>query len=269
MNLINTKNSIKEIFKKNLIRNVLKNNNSKESEVYNYNKSDNLTENLLLFQEKTVKDILIPRINLSAVKVDITQEELCKHIVNRPHTRTIVYQNNLDEVIGFIHIKDLIPILVEGKKIEIKKLLRSPIITPPSMKIITLLSKMKQAHTQIAIVIDEYGSTDGIVTIEDIIEEMFGPIYDEHDDKLKKDHYQFINKNTLLTSGFTEIEEIENILKVTLKEKNDHFETIGGFILAKMGYVPTKGSKIIYKDINFEVLDSTARAVKKVKITFS
>jgi CBS domain containing-hemolysin-like protein len=106
---------------------------------------------------------------------------LSKAIIARPHTRTIVYQDNIDNIVGFIHIKDLFKVIASGKKSSVKDIIRQPLLTASSTKLIDLLVEMRRKRTHMSIVVDEYGSTEGIATIEDIVEEIVGEIEDEHD----------------------------------------------------------------------------------------
>ena len=236
------------------------------------NKKVNLEEkdilhNFLKFSSKTVEDIMIPRSDISAVKHDISLEELNQVIVKFPHTRTLVYEDNLDNIIGFIHIKDIFKVLAKKQNFYLKKLLRKHIIAAHSMRLITLLQEMQKKRTHIAIVVDEYGGTDGIITSEDIVEEVFGRIDDEHDEKLASDSYKILNSNTILSSGRVKVEELEALLNIKLKNDDDEFDTIGGLVLAKVGNVPVVGTKIeITNQIELEVIDATPRTLKKVKL---
>ena len=236
------------------------------------NKKVNLEEkdilhNFLKFSSKTLEDIMIPRSDISAVKHDISLEELNQVIVKFPHTRTLVYEDNLDNIIGFIHIKDIFKVLAKKQNFYLKKLLRKHIIAAHSMRLITLLQEMQKKRTHIAIVVDEYGGTDGIITSEDIVEEVFGRIDDEHDEKLASDSYKILNSNTILSSGRVKVEELEALLNIKLKNDDDEFDTIGGLVLAKVGNVPVVGTKIeITNQIELEVIDATPRTLKKVKL---
>jgi CBS domain containing-hemolysin-like protein len=228
-----------------------------------------IINNLGSFSEKTIEDIMIPRSDIISVDVSCTLEELSKSIVEHAHTRTLVYQEHLDNILGFVHIKDLFAIIVESKKFSLRKLVRKHIVAPHSMKLTDLLTQMQRSCTHIAVVVDEYGGTDGIVTIEDIIEEIVGNINDEHDIGEDED-YKIIKPGLIIASARMEIEELENILGINIAAEDDEFDTIGGFIMAKSGSVLEKGKKIqITDDVLVEILDSTPRAIKQVKITYT
>ena len=225
--------------------------------------------NFLKFGSKTVEQVMIPRSDISAVKQNATLDELNLALMTYSHTRTLVYADNLDNIIGFIHIKDLFKVMAKKQDFQLKKLIRKPIISAPSMKLIDLLVEMQRKRTHISVVVDEYGGTDGIVTIEDIMEEIVGRIDDEHDEKLESDSYKIISANTIIASARVEVEDLEKILGVKLKEDDDEFDTIGGLVLAKVGHVPLPGTKIEIASANveIEVIDAGPRGLKQVKLT--
>ena len=137
------------------------------------------------------------------------------------------------------------------------------------MKLIDLLAQMQVNRTHIAVVVDEYGGTDGIVTIEDIMEEIVGRIDDEHDIDEDVDSYKNLRPGLLVASARVEIEELENVIGVTLKSEHDEFDTIGGLVMAKVGNVPEKGDVIDLDDgVIVEIIESTPRTIKQMKITY-
>ena len=231
---------------------------------------DAFVENFDALYEKTLADIMVTRSDIFAVNFNTTLSALAKAVVQSTHTRTLVYENSLDNIIGFIHIKDLFKIIsTKGAKrgYDIRKLLRPHIIAPHSMKLINLLHKMQQDRTHIAVVVDEYGGTDGILTIEDIMEEVFGNIDDEHDKATNIKEYRMLSDGILITSARVGVEELENLLSINLKNENDEFDTIGGLVMSKSGNVPAKGDVIdIGNKIKIEILDATPRILKQLKV---
>ncbi|CAN0602244.1 unnamed protein product [Ectocarpus sp. 12 AP-2014] len=138
------------------------------------------------------------------------------------------------------------------------------------MKLIDLLTRMKERRTHIAVIVDEYGGTDGIVTIEDIMEEIVGKIEDEHDIDEEIDSYKILRSGLLVASARVEIEELENIIGIKLKTEHDEFDTIGGLVMAKVGSVPEKGEVIDLDDgVIVEIIESTPRTIKQMKITYT
>lgn len=228
-----------------------------------------IINNIGSFSEKTLEDIMIPRSDIISVGVDATLEELSELIVKHAHTRTLIYQERLDNIIGFIHIKDLFEVIVQSKKFNLKRLIRKHIVSPHSMKLIDLLAQMQRSRTHIAIIVDEYGGTDGLVTIEDIIEEIVGNIDDEHDIGVDED-YKILKPGLIVTSARVEIEDLENVLGVQISHIDDEFDTIGGLVMARSGSVPEKGEVIhITDDIIAEILEATPRTIKQIKITYT
>lgn len=231
-------------------------------------KNEEFRDNFESFATKTVEEVMVPRSDIVAVSDDIEMNELSKVITEHNHTRTLVYRENLDKIIGFIHIKDLFEVLAAKRKFNIKKLTRKHLVSPTSMLLIDLLMQMQFKRTHIAVVVDEYGGTDGIVTIEDIMEAIVGPIDDEHDE-LDNDSFKIIKPGEILTSARVELGEIEKIVGVRLTEEETEFDTIGGLVLAKSGSVPSKGDIIeLSDDVVVEVMDATPRTITQLKMTY-
>ncbi len=228
----------------------------------------NIFRNFLLFGHKTVAKVMIPRSDIGTVSLDSSAEELSKIILENGHTRTLVYEDTLDNIIGFVHIKDLFNSFVLKKEFNLKKLVRKHIIAAPSMKLVDLLAEMRKRRTHIAVILDEYGGTDGMVTIEDVMEEIVGQIEDEHDAEDKViEHYKIVNPHTILCNARVDIEEIEKILKIKLKKQDDYFETVGGLVLARAGHVPKSGATILIEDNVFaKIVEANSRTIKTIKL---
>lgn len=229
-------------------------------------REQDLISNFLRFRYKIIEDVMIPRSDVVAVSESVSLDELNDVIVKLAHTRILVYRETLDRIIGFIHTKDLFKVMTEKQPFELQKLIRKAIIATHSMKLSDLLSEMQNKHIHIAVVVDEYGGTDGIVTIEDIMEEIVGRIDDEHDSD-DSDDYKVIGPNTILCNARVEVEVIESLLKINLKNAEDEFDTIGGLVLAKVGTVPLPGTIVsISQNVAIEVTDASPRVLKQVKI---
>lgn len=231
-------------------------------------KEKHILSNFLEFCNDSVEDVMIPRSDIFAVNVGISLVDLSKKIMDTGHARTLVYEDNLDNIIGFVHIKDLFKVIASAKpSFNLRKLLRSPIAAAPSMKLIDLLAEMQKSRTHIAIIVDEYGGTDGIATIEDIIESIVGKIEDEHDNDKDDPRYQIIKPGEILADARVEIEDLEFALNITLKNEDDDCDTIGGLILARMGHMPEKGATIALSDnVSALIIDAEARLLKKIKL---
>jgi CBS domain containing-hemolysin-like protein len=253
-------------------------NNNLSSKKYEIAK-EKIVNNYEQFSLKTAQDVMIPRSEIIDVTVDVKLEDLNKTINLHSNTRTLVFEDNLDKIIGFIHIKDLFEILTHSNLSNVKpnnsenfttkKILRKHIVCPYSMKLIDLLTQMQVHRTHIAVVVDEYGCTDGIITIEDVIEEIIGEIDDEHDE-IEVNNFNLIKPGTIITNARVEIQEIEEMLGVKLDFKDSEFDTIGGLVMAKAGRVPSNGQIIeLSESLTAEILDASPRTVNKVKLVLS
>lgn len=229
-----------------------------------------MLHNVLSFGDTKVSDIMIPRTDISSVPVDITLVELKAHILEQQHTRIPVYEETLDQLLGFIHVKDLLPMLGGEKEYNLREVMRDVLFVPPSMRIMDLLIKMRHAGSHLAIVVDEYGGTDGLVTMENLFEEIVGDIQDEHDeDEEQEDKITRISDNMFEVNARIRIEKLEKELGLNLvtEEKEDDFDTLGGLIFFQLGRVPAKGESVQHiSGVKFNIIEADPRRIKKVQI---
>ncbi|MBV8938579.1 MAG: HlyC/CorC family transporter [Alphaproteobacteria bacterium] len=229
-----------------------------------------MLRNVLSFGDITVHDIMIPRMDIIAVADDIEMEELKRHVVEEGHTRFPVYHESLDRVEGFLHIKDLFPVLAGDQSFDLKRILRPMLFVPPSMKIIDLLVSMRRRGSHMAIVVDEYGGTDGLVTLEDLFEEIVGDIQDEHDDEAAIKDIVRTADGVFEADARVRIEKLEQVLGVDLLEtrEEEEFDTLGGLIVFDLGRMPEVGEVVHHDDsgVSFEILEADPRCVKRVRI---
>ena len=237
-----------------------------------------MVRNIINIEDTKVNDVMTPRTDVVAVQYDSSLGEIKKLIIQSEHSRIPVFKRNLDNIVGFIHSKDLAKFIgcEDGAKQEIFKIhniIRKILYVPHSMRIIDLLLKMRSSRVHIAIVLDEYGGTDGLVSIEDIVEEIVGEIEDEHDIpgdniylRIKK-----IDENILQIGGRVEIEKIADFLeeKISLQDIESDFDTVGGLVFAIFKKVPEIGEIHNYNGLSFKILDADARSVKLVEISKS
>lgn len=241
-----------------------------EPEKINLSGNLNFEKNLDNFTNQTAENIMIPRSDIFAVSKNIKQNELLDLIVKNNHTRTLVYHENLDNIIGFIHIKDLFKMVTQGEKYNLTSLIRKHIVCPYSMKLVNLLQQMQKNRTHIAVIVDEYGGTDGIITIEDLMEEIFGRIDDEHDVSIEESDLKVLSPEVVMVNARIEIEEIERLLSISLRNEDDDFETIGGLVISKLGHIPRPGDIVeVSEGVKIEVTDATPRNIKQLKIIIS
>ncbi len=229
-----------------------------------------MLRNILAFSEIKVSEIMVPRTDIAAVPHDITLATLSKHITEFRHTRIPVYEETLDRVLGFVHVKDLLPMLGGTQAYQLKGVTRELLFVPPSMRIIDLLVKMRKSGYHMAIVVDEHGGTDGLVTMEDLFEEIVGDIQDEHDsDEESNDKITRLSEKVYEVSARIRIDKLEKELGLGLvtEEKEDEFDTLGGLIFFQLGRVPVKGEIIPHvSGMRFEIVAADPRKIHRVRI---
>jgi CBS domain containing-hemolysin-like protein len=208
---------------------------------------------------------MIPRASIIAVQQNYSFEEITNIINKESHSRMPVYRKDLDDILGMVHIKDIIRFSGSQREtFDIKSILREILFVPPTMPVMNLLLKMQATKLHMALVIDEHGGTDGLITIEDVIEEIVGEIEDEHD---KDDDFNFkrINTNTFEAKAEMTIDEFNK--ETNFNISNDEVDTIGGYIFSKINRVPFTGEVInIENQYQFEIIDADPRKIKKIKI---
>ncbi|MGE0754777.1 MAG: hemolysin family protein [Alphaproteobacteria bacterium] len=230
-----------------------------------------MLHNMLSFSDIKVGDIMIPRTDIIAVPHDISLEDLKRHFIEERHTRVPIYKETLDTMKGFLHVKDMLPMLSGDKTYDINAVKRSLLFVPPSMRVMDLLVRMRHAGSHMAIVVDEYGGTDGLVTMEDVFEEIVGDIHDEHDDDDEEQVERIIhvNKNTVEVNARIPIETLEEELGLSLTsdEQSDEFDTLGGLVFFQLGRIPAKGESISHPSgARFEILDADMRRIRRARI---
>jgi len=229
----------------------------------------NMLTNIIGFGESRVEDSMVPRADIIAVDVNISAQEAIKLFSECNHSRIALYRSTLDDPVGMLHIKDFVRALseVDIDDIIIEKLVKDIIFVPPSMKSRELLLKMQVSRIHMALVIDEYGGTDGLLTIENLIEEIVGEIEDEHSDSsLKKIN---IYENFLDVPARTKIEEVEEILGFSLLEEevDEEIETIGGLVFLLAGRIPQRGELITHpKGFEIEIREVDQRKIINVRL---
>ena len=227
--------------------------------------------NILKIDGIRSSDIMIPRADIGAVELNDSFEKVLEVFIKEAHSRVPIYEKNLDNIIGMIHIKDLVN-YQNQKKTEtnfLQNLKREILEIPPSMPVLDLLLKMQLTRLHMGIVIDEYGCTDGLVTIEDVIEEITGEIEDEHDEK----NLPMLIKSSLNTfeaSARIEIDELQKVTNIEFLNSydNDDVDTLGGLIFSITGRVPQRGEIIKHSSgTTFEIKDADPMKIKSVKVT--
>ena len=228
-----------------------------------------LLKNMIHFGELTVRDIMVPRADIMALPMNVAFDELKRHVIDIGHTRIPVYGESLDAIEGFIHVKDLFPHLAADIPFEIVTVLREILFVPPSMRIVDLLLKMRVSGCHIAIVVDEYGGTTGLVTMEDLFEEIVGEIQDEHDAQESDHMIRQVAPDVFEADARVKIGELEAAVGSAInKSGEDDFDTLGGYIFSTLGRVPVKGEVLKFHPMyKFEIVLADPRRIKQVRIT--
>jgi magnesium and cobalt transporter len=227
-----------------------------------------LIANILKVHDRNAADVMVPRVDIVALDVETPFAAVIRSMIENGHSRVPVYRETLDDVLGFIHVKDLLAPAAERREPSLLPMLRKVLFVAPSMPILDLLVQMRQARTHIAMVIDEFGGIDGLVTIEDVIEEIVGEIEDEYDVTLAP---RLIERpdGTLIADARTPIEVLEERQGTRLRPQGDQEEvdTLGGLVSSLAGRVPKRGEVIVHPGgLEFEVLDADPRRIKRLRV---
>ncbi len=226
-------------------------------------------KNIANFGDKKVYNIMTPRTDIISVKYNSTLEEIKKVINEDGHTRIPVFKNNNEEIAGFIHTKDLARFLCkEDQNFNIDNILRKILFVPGSMRISDVMLRMRIARVHIAMVLDEFGGIDGLVTIENVVEEIVGEIEDEHD-IMEHDSFFCIRKiddDTFQFGGRVEVKKAQDLIKTKISNDDEQYQTISGLVLFLFNRVPEIGEEIKEFGLNFRIIDSNNRLVKLVEV---
>lgn len=213
---------------------------------------------------RPVKEIMVPRPQIKAIEISSPFTHILDTILSSGYSRFPVYRGRLDNVEGLIHAKDIIPHLIDNKDFSIKSLLRPPLFVPESATVEKVLLQMQENTVHLAFVVDEFGNMEGIVTLEDIIEEIIGDIQDEYDDKAEEWFHEEA-ENVYLVKGRAPVKEIRHLLHLDLPQKGE-YTTLAGFFLFEFGRIPREGDVLTYKGCQFIVEKMTKRHISLIRI---
>ena len=225
--------------------------------------------NLLKQRHRTTYDVMVPRADIVAVEVGISLQKLLKVMGKVGHSRLPVYRGTLDDVVGLVHIKDVLPRTAKAERFKLESITRRVLFAAPSMRVLDLLLEMRESRVHMALVVDEFGGIDGLITIEDLVEEIVGEIEDEHDvDEGPK--LTARADGSLVADGRTTVEEFEERVGPVLsdEEREEDIDTLGGLVAALAGRVPTRGELLVHSPsgISFEVIQADPRRVKRLRV---
>jgi CBS domain containing-hemolysin-like protein len=227
-----------------------------------------LIGNVLKVHDRTAADVMVPRVDIIAFDVEEPFSELVKLLIEHGHSRVPVYRETLDDVTGFVHVKDVLSPVANRRPAKLAAMLRKVLFVAPSLPVFDLLVQMRQSRTHIAMVVDEFGGIDGLVTIEDVIEEIVGDIEDEHD---VDETPTLIERpdGSVIADARLPIETFEEQHGLPLRHNGDHEEvdTLGGLVFTLAGRVPRRGEVILHPGgLEFEVLDADPRRIKRLRV---
>ncbi len=226
-----------------------------------------MLRNLLHFGDETAGDISVTRGDIVAVPETISFNDLVNAFAEAEHSRLPVYGESLDEIIGMVHIKDLFAAMVDkGRERSIHALLRAPLFVPESMGVIDLLARMRAERTHLAIVVDEFGGTEGLVTIEDVVEEIVGEIEDEHDIEAAG-LLTRVDESVWEADARIELEELAETIDARLRWDEDDVDTLGGLVFLLAGHIPARGEFVVHPSgWRLEAVDSDPRRILRVRL---
>ena len=220
---------------------------------------------VLDLKETVAHAIMVPRTEISSAPVDATLDEVIRLVNDCGHTRIPIFEDTIDHIVGILHAKDLLKLRGRPPETPIPKdILRLPYFAPENRRVIDLLRDLQEKQTHMAIVADEYGGTAGIITIEDIVEEIVGEIMDEHDNE--ESLINPIDGSTVMVDARLEIEKFSKYVQIELPEGD--FESVGGFIIHLLGRIPNKGERISFKGLDMTVQSADERKIYSVKVTY-
>lgn len=227
-----------------------------------------LIHGLVAFKSVVVREVMTPRVDMVSIPKEISLNDLVKTIKDSGHSRIPIFQDDLDTIIGILYAKDLLPYLNTNEniknKFDINKIIRECIFVPETKPISILMQEFQNKNMHMGIVVDEYGGTSGVITLEDILEEIVGEIRDEFDDE--EEEITELGDNKFLMSGRVDIEEVEEKLQISIDVPDEDFETLGGFIFNHAGTIPQAGYSFIEYGFSFTVSEVKNNRISKVEI---
>ncbi len=232
------------------------------------NNEKNLIKNILNLNQKSVEDIMVPRAEIISIEKKKNIKEILLVIKNESHSRMPVYDQNLDNVLGFLHIKDILK-NINNKSFTINDILREVLYVAPKSPILELLKRMRSSRIHMGLVVDEFGGVDGLVTIEDLVEEIVGEIEDEHDAEDDEIKVKRVNNSTIIVDASYKIIELEDLFQLQIKEaKEEEIDTVGGLVSYVANKVPNINEVFVFNNqLKFKILKADERRVIALEIT--
>jgi len=222
-----------------------------------------MVERTLRLPSRRARDLMVPRRDIAFIRIDDTPEKRREWMRTHRHARYPVVDGDIDHIVGVLYAKDLLRAVVRGEQKALREIARKPYFTPESNKVQDVLRDLRKNRVHMAIVVDEYGGTAGAVTIEDILEEIVGPIQDEYDIG-EEDEIQFISPNEVVLDGRVSVDDVNELLKLDIAA--DDYDTIGGYVLNQLGAAPKVGTTLKLGNATLRVEAVQGTRIKKVRI---
>ncbi len=225
-----------------------------------------MLHNMFKFSDLMAKQVMIPRTDMVCIPKDISFEELNKVALENQYTRYPVYEENIDKILGFIHVKDLYSLAMTKENYSMDKIIRPLMLVPETMTLDNLVIEFKKRHLQMAVVIDEFGGTSGLITLEDVLEEIIGDVQDEFDEEVEAD-IQEIGENTYVANAMMRIDELVKFfdLQESLFEEDD-VDTIAGLVVKLLGRIANVGDTVSFNGLTFTVTEIDGARITKLQI---
>lgn len=227
--------------------------------------SKEMIEGIYDLKETKVREVMVPRTELAAVRVSDSVEKVASVIQREGRSRIPVFEDKIDNIVGILYAKDVLKEVVSnpGKSVNLEKIMRPAYFVPETKNVFDLLQELKQKRVHLAVVIDEYGGIAGLVTLEDLIEEIIGEVQDEYDDE--KERIVTLNENQWEVDAKTTIDEINEDLGLGVPSSDD-YDTLAGYLLAILGRIPRQKEKVTIGKLTFIITESSEKSIEKVKI---
>jgi magnesium and cobalt transporter len=222
-----------------------------------------MIEGIFELKQTVAREIMIPRTSIVGAPKDATQEEILNTIIQSGHSRIPIYEDNIDHITGILYAKDLLPLWLDGEQeFSVDRIAREPYFVPETKRIKDLLNELRTKKSHLAVIVDEYGGTAGIVTIEDIIEEIIGEIRDEHD--VEEEPFIPQDDGSVLVHARVNIYDFEERFGVTIPKEG--YDTLGGFIIHLLGKVPKKGEEIEYEGLFMRIHGGDQKRITRIMV---
>lgn len=237
-------------------------NSSEEEGILNESEGDML-QSIFEFGDTIVREVMVPRTDMVCCPLDADLDELRGLILRTGHSRIPIFEGSVDRIVGIVYAKDLLRYWgAENRDLPLQKVMRQAFFIPETQRIEDLLNVFRVQRVHIAIVVEEYGGTSGLITIEDLLEEIVGEIRDEYD--IEEDLFELQDDGSLLIDGRANVEELEEVFDLEIPR--DKFDTVGGYLFHLMGTVPAAGEKVSDNGLVLMVLESDERRIRKVRV---